>query len=153
MTSRCFSGKFWPNTRFRPFTFPSILTREQSLRFCVNNNGTLMFWADLTEEQLVRGSPVSVISSSNCAFFSRVEFLLSTTHQLFRYERNQRADDRLTFFIGLKQTNGVRQWESTVKRAESGHIHPRTFVFPSSQSINRYRSRSTTRTPPATSVR
>ncbi len=51
----CFSGKYWTENRLKYFTFPTNLTRNQSLTFCSNNNGTLMYWANLTEQGIFQG--------------------------------------------------------------------------------------------------
>jgi hypothetical protein len=50
-----FLGKHWVENRLKYFTFPWNMTRDQSLTFCSNNNGTLMYWANSTEENILRG--------------------------------------------------------------------------------------------------
>ena len=48
-------GKTWPENSLRLFTFPILRGRSESLQFCLNNNGTLLYWNNSTEELLLRG--------------------------------------------------------------------------------------------------
>jgi hypothetical protein len=47
-----FSGIHWTESRLNYFTFPQNFTRNQSITFCSNNNGVLMYWANLTEQEI-----------------------------------------------------------------------------------------------------
>jgi hypothetical protein len=40
--------------------------------------------------------------------------LLTTIYQLFRYQRNAARNNTLTFYIGLRRINGIKQWQSNV---------------------------------------
>ena len=48
-------GKHWAENRLKYFTFPRNLTRNQALQFCLNNNGTLMYWTNSTEQEILQG--------------------------------------------------------------------------------------------------
>jgi len=61
-----FSGIHWIENPLRYFTFPTNLTRNQSITFCSNNNGTLMYWANLAEREIFQGF---FFSSKNIIFF------------------------------------------------------------------------------------
>ncbi|CAF1452722.1 unnamed protein product, partial [Adineta ricciae] len=86
--------KHWTGNRLKYFTFPHNYTREQSLAFCSNNNATLMYWANSTEQTILQN------------------LLTTTIYDLFRYQRRIMGSNLLTFFIGLKQINQIKQWES-----------------------------------------
>ena len=43
-----------------------------------------------------------------------LEYLRTTIHQLFRFQRNLNSNDNLTFFLGFKRIDGIQQWESNV---------------------------------------
>ncbi|CAF0846728.1 unnamed protein product [Rotaria sordida] len=88
--------KHWTENRLKYFTFPRNLTRNQSLTFCLNNNGTLMYWANSTEQEILQ------------------RILATTIHDLFHFQRSSANNNTLTFFIGLKQINRIKQWESNV---------------------------------------
>lgn len=47
-------GKYWTKNRLKYFTFPRISTRNQSLDFCLNNNGTLIYWTNSSEQEILR---------------------------------------------------------------------------------------------------
>lgn len=49
-------GKHWPKNALNYFTYPNNFTRNQSMSFCANNNGTLMYWADLNEQDAFQGN-------------------------------------------------------------------------------------------------
>ena len=49
-------GKRWSKNALKYFTFPINFTRNQSLSFCSNNNGTLMYWSDLIEQGAFQSS-------------------------------------------------------------------------------------------------
>ncbi|CAF3465422.1 unnamed protein product [Rotaria sp. Silwood1] len=89
--------KHWIENRLKYFTFPWNMTRDQALTFCSNNNATLMYWFNTTEQDILQN------------------VILTTIHQLFRYQRNTAGNDTLTFFIGLKRINRLQQWESNVR--------------------------------------
>ncbi|CAF2093138.1 unnamed protein product [Rotaria magnacalcarata] len=86
--------KYWKENRLKYFTIPRIYTRNQSLNFCLNNNGTLMYWANSTEQEILQN------------------ILLTTIHQLFHFQRTSLNNNTLSFFIGLKQINRIKRWES-----------------------------------------
>ncbi|CAF4782816.1 unnamed protein product, partial [Rotaria sp. Silwood2] len=86
--------KHWIENRLKYFTFPWNMTRDQALTFCSNNNATLIYWFNTTEQAILQDA------------------ILTTIHQLFRYQRNAAGNDTLTFFIGLKRINLIQQWES-----------------------------------------
>ncbi|UJR20328.1 hypothetical protein I4U23_023459 [Adineta vaga] len=88
--------KHWKENRLKYFTFPHNFTREQSLDFCSKNNATLMYWSNSTEQMILQ------------------EILTTTIYELFRYQRRISNSDLLTFFIGLKQINRIKQWESNI---------------------------------------
>lgn len=76
-----------------------------------------MYWANVTEQELL----LSKIIDQYFGFFLRrliifflIEILSSTIHDLFRFQRNLMNNDTLIFFIGLKQINQIKQWESNV---------------------------------------
>ncbi len=48
------SGKTWTENRLKYFTYPWNMTRDQALTFCLNNNGTLMYWANITEQDILQ---------------------------------------------------------------------------------------------------
>ena len=91
------------------------MSRDQSLNFCSNSQGTLIYLANVTDEDLLRGSSfASPLFSSVDLHLFVVEYLRTTIHQLFRFQRNLNSNDNLTFFLGFKRINGIQQWESNV---------------------------------------
>ncbi len=46
--------KYWIENPLKYFTFPWNMTRDQSLTFCLNNNGTLMFWNNSNEQNILQ---------------------------------------------------------------------------------------------------
>ena len=48
-------GKIWSRNTLKYFTFPRRMTRNQALIFCSNNNGTLMYWYNATEQNTLEG--------------------------------------------------------------------------------------------------
>jgi hypothetical protein len=49
-------GKTWFENRLKYFTFPWNMTRDESLTFCSNNNGTLMYWSNQTEQDILQSN-------------------------------------------------------------------------------------------------
>jgi hypothetical protein len=49
-------GKHWAGNSLKSFTFPWISTRDQALAFCLNNNGTLMYWSNSSEQAILQGN-------------------------------------------------------------------------------------------------
>ena len=47
-------GKYWVENPLKYFTFPWNMTRDQAFTFCTNNHGTLMFWNNLTEQNILQ---------------------------------------------------------------------------------------------------
>ncbi|CAF1215178.1 unnamed protein product [Adineta ricciae] len=88
--------KTWSENRLKYFTYPTNMTRDGALNFCMNNNGTLMYWANKTEEDLLQNEISTVIS------------------QLFRYQRNLQGNDTLSFYIGLRRISQIKQWQSNI---------------------------------------
>ena len=109
------SGKRWPENRLRPFTYPLPMSRDQSLNFCSNSQGTLIYLANATDEDLLRGSSSSFSSLQSifaCLFV--LEYLRTTIDQLFSFQRKLNSNNNLTFFLGFKRIDGIQQWESNV---------------------------------------
>ncbi|UJR29534.1 hypothetical protein I4U23_010751 [Adineta vaga] len=88
--------KTWNENRLKYFTYPTNMTRDQALNFCINNNGTLMYWTNKTEEDILQNE------------------LLTTIFQLFHKQRDQQNNATLSFYIGLKRISKVKQWESNI---------------------------------------
>ncbi|CAF1112160.1 unnamed protein product [Adineta steineri] len=88
--------KHWQGNRLKYFAHPQNLTRDQALTFCLNNNATLMYWSNLTEQTILQ------------------EILSTTIYELFHYQIDSNGNNLLTFYIGLKQINQIKQWESNV---------------------------------------
>ncbi|CAF4100035.1 unnamed protein product, partial [Adineta steineri] len=88
--------KTWSENRLKYFTTPSNMTRNDALTFCLNNNGTLMYWANQTEQNILQNE------------------ILPTIYQLFRYERNSIGNNTLSFYIGLTRINQIKQWQSNI---------------------------------------
>ena len=56
-------------------------------------------------------------------FFYELEILSTTIYDLFHYQRDiVNRNNTLTFFIGFKQINRVKQWESNVSFLEGSEI-------------------------------
>ncbi|CAF5216517.1 unnamed protein product, partial [Rotaria magnacalcarata] len=53
-----------------------------------------MYWANSTEQEILQN------------------ILLTTIHQLFHFQRTSLNNNTLSFFIGLKQINRIKRWES-----------------------------------------
>jgi hypothetical protein len=47
-------GKYWVENRLKYFSFPWNMSRDQALTFCSNNNGTLMYWDNTTEQNILQ---------------------------------------------------------------------------------------------------
>jgi hypothetical protein len=88
------------------------MSRDQALTFCTNNNGTLMYWANKTEQDILQSFKIFL------SFFNKIkknlDEILTTIYQLFRYQRNAAGNDTLMFYIGLKRINTIKQWQSNV---------------------------------------
>ncbi|CAF2040937.1 unnamed protein product [Rotaria magnacalcarata] len=88
--------KNWVENRLKYFTFPWNMTRDQALTFCSNNNATLMYWFNSTEQDILQNT------------------LRTTIHRLFRNQRDSTGNNTLTFYIGLKRINRIQFWESNI---------------------------------------
>lgn len=53
-----FKGKRWTENRLKYFTFPRNLSRTQSLAFCMNNHGTLMYWTNSSEQEILQSKTI-----------------------------------------------------------------------------------------------
>lgn len=79
--------------------------RNESIEFCLKNNGSLFYWLNSNE------------------FESLGNLLSSKYFQIFSGQRKFFGNDTLTFHIGLKQLNGIEQFESNSIALSSNFVN------------------------------
>lgn len=83
-------GKTWKENPLKYFTHPrKNLSRNDALKFCQNNNATLLYWSNANELDFIANQ------------------LATTVSQLFR-------EEFIRFYIGFKQVNQIKQWQDQV---------------------------------------
>ena len=88
------AGKFWSKDPLKSFSTSRLMSRNESMEFCAKNNGTLFYWFNASEYQ-------SLLTILSTRYF-----------QIFSGQRRASRNETLIFHLGLKQINGVGQFES-----------------------------------------
>lgn len=88
------------------------MRRDEALSFCQNNNATLFFWNNANEQDRIQSSFFFLETKEEELCF--VDEMIETISKLFRYQIDERRNDTLNFYVGLKRIKSIKQWEDNV---------------------------------------